>query len=51
MSYKVFHKWNTKRKDSQTQRLFIEYLYLQAKLRNEGIEAIYVDEFMFSSRN
>ena len=41
MSYKVLHKWNTKRKDTQTQPLFIECLYLQTKLRNEEIEAIY----------
>ena len=33
MSYKVLHKWNTKRKDPQNQRIFIESLYLQTKLR------------------
>ena len=51
MSYKVLYKWNIKRKDPQNQRLFIESLYLQTNLRNREIEAICIDEFMFSSRN
>ena len=32
MSYKILHKWNTQRKDSQNQRIFIESLYLLTKL-------------------
>ena len=50
MSYKILHKWNTKRRDLQNQRLFIESLYLQTQLKEIDIEAIYIDEFKFSSR-
>ena len=41
MSYKVLHKWNIKRKDSQNKRLFIESLYFQTEFRNKEIETIY----------
>ena len=51
MSYKVLHKWNTKRRDPQNQRIFMESLYFQTKFRVTEIEAIYIDEFKFSSRN
>ena len=50
MSYKILHKWNTKRRDLQNQRLFIESLYLQTLLKESNIETIYIDEFKFSSR-
>ena len=50
MSYKILHKWNTKRRDLQNQRLFIESLFLQTLLKESNIETIYIDEFKFSSR-
>ena len=51
MSYKILHKWNTKRRDSINNFFFMESLYFQAKFRTNEYEAIYVDEFKFSSRN
>ena len=40
MSYKILHKWNTKRKCQQSQRLFIESLYLQTQLKESSIETV-----------
>ena len=51
MSYKILHKWNTKRRDPINKRTFMESLYFQVKFRTNEYEAIYVDEFKFSSRN
>ena len=50
MSYKILHKWNTKRRDLQNQRLFIESLFLQILFKESNIETIYIEEFKFSSR-
>ena len=50
MSYKILHKWNIKRNDGQNQLILIESLYMQAQLNENSIEAIYIDDFNFSSR-
>ena len=50
MSYKILNKRNTKRRDLQNQRLFIESLFLQTLLKESNIETIYIDKFKFSSR-
>ena len=31
--FKILHEWNTKRKDLQNQRFFIESMYLQTQLK------------------